>query len=206
MLRLRKLPLLLIALPGYLVILFTFSGSASPAYGQDRPAVPSFGKGACEVIFFSDYFCPPCGRLDANIEPAVTELLATGKVKIAFIDVPLSKATPIYARYYLYAVHAGADVQEILRIRSRLFHAAQFLNIQKQEALEKYLGEQKITWKEYDVKPVFQVLNAVIRQNRIDATPSCIIRYSPSEVKKYVGTDEIWDGLSKLKSRLGIKK
>lgn len=204
MLRLQKLPLLVVSLLGYLVILFTFSGSVTPAYGAEGPPTPSLGKGAYEVTFFSDYFCPPCGQIDANIEPVVHELLAHGNVKITFIDVPFSRATPIYARHYLYAFHAGANVQEILRIRRTLFCAAQCKGIQTKDDLVNYLIEQKIAWKEYDEKPVFQTLNMIIKQNRIDATPTCVIRYSSSNTKKYVGTDEIWNGLASLKSHLGI--
>jgi protein-disulfide isomerase len=206
MLRLQKLPLLVVALLGYLVILFTFSGSVTPAYGQESPRTPSLGKGSYEVFFFSDYFCPPCRILDASLESVIKELLALGNVKITFIDVPFSKATPLYAKYYLYAVHAGADEREVLRIRRTLFHAAQEKNIQSEELLVNYLKEQKISWKEYDEKPVFQTLNMIIKQNRIAATPTCVIRYSPSDSKKYIGTDEIWDGLTKLKAHIGTGK
>ena len=202
MFKLNKLPLLVVSVLGYLVILFTFSGSVTPAYGQEGPRIPSLGKGSYEVLFFSDYFCPPCRRLDASLEPVFKELLARGDVKITFIDVPFSRATPLYARHYLYAVHAGADMREILRIRSAFFRAAQDKNIQSKEALVNYLKEQKIAWKEYDEKPVLQMLNMIIKQNRIDATPTCVIRYSPSDAKKYVGTDEIWDGLTKLKAHI----
>jgi len=203
MLRLQKLPLLVVALLGHLVILFTFSGSVTPAYGEEVPPIPSLGKGSYEVTFFSDYFCPPCQRLDASLEPVIKELLAHGEVKITFIDVPFSRATPLYARYYLYAVQSGADVREILRIRSALFHAAQEKNIQSKELLVNYLKEQKISWKEHDEKPVLQMLNMIIKQNRINATPTCVIRYSPADAKKYIGTDEIWDGLTKLKAHIG---
>ena len=134
----------------------------------------------------------------------VKELLANGNVKISFIDVPFSKATPLYAKYYLYAVNASADERKVLRIRGTLFYAAQEKNIQSKDLLVNYLKEQKITWKEYDEKPVFQTLNMIIKQNRIDATPTCVIRYSPSDLKKYVGIDEIHNGLSKLKSHLGM--
>ncbi len=206
MLKLQKVPLLIIALLGYLGILFTFSGSVTPAYGQEGSRTPSLGKGSYEVFFFSDYFCPPCRILDASLEPVVKELLANGNVKISFIDVPFSKATPLYAKYYLYAVHAGADAREVLRIRSHLFHAAQEQNIHSRELLVKYLKEQKITWTEYDEKPVFQTLNNSIKQNRIDATPTCIIRYFPSYSRKYIGTGEILDGLATLKMYKGAGK
>jgi protein-disulfide isomerase len=202
MLKLQKLPLLVVAFLGYLGILFTFSGSVTPAYGQEGPRIPSLGNGAYEVLFFSDYFCPPCRILDASLEPVIKELIANGNVRITFIDVPFSKATPLYAKYYLYALHAGADEREVLRIRGALFYAAQEKNIQSKDLLVAYLKEQKITWKEYDEKPVFQTLNMIIKQNRINATPTCVIRYSPSDSKKYIGTDEIRDGLALLNSVL----
>ena len=203
MLKLQKLPLLVVAFLGYLSILFAFSGSVTPAYGQEGPRIPSLGNGSYEVFFFSDYFCPPCRTLDTSLEAVIKELLANGNVRITFIDVPFSKATPLYAKYYLYALHAGADEREVLRIRGALFYAAQEKNIQSRELLADYLKEQKITWKEYDEKPVFQMVNMIIKQNRIDATPTCVIRYSPSDAKKYVGTNEIWDGLAKLKTHIG---
>ncbi len=202
MLKLQRLPLLVVALLGYLVILFTFSGSVTPVYGQEGAHIPSLGKGSYEVFFFSDYFCQPCRTLDASLEPVIKELLGLGNVKITFIDVPFSKATPLYAKYYLYAVHAGADAREVLRIRSALFHAAQEKNIQSEELLVNYLKEQKIVWKKYDEKLVLQTLNTIIKQNKIKATPTCVIRYSPSNLEKYIGIDEIRDGLAILKSQL----
>lgn len=203
MFKIKKLPLLIVSVLGYFVILFTFSGSVTPAYGQERtPTVPSLGKGAYEVILFTDYFCPPCKRIDTQAELVMKELLASGKVKITFVDVPASPATPIYARHYLYAVNAGASDEEIFRIRKILFKAAQEKNIETKESLTGYLKEEKIVWKEFDEKPVFQMLSNLIKGNRINRTPTCVIRYSPTDVKKYVGLDEIWDGLAILKSHI----
>ena len=207
MLKINRLPLLVVSLLGYFIILFTFSGSVTPAYGQEASrGVPSLGKGAYEVILFTDYFCPPCKRIDTRAEPVMKELLASGKVKITFVDVPVAKTTPIYARTFLYAVNAGAKNEEVLRIRKTLFTAAQVKRIQSQDALINYLKEEKIVWKEFDEKLVFQMLSNLIKENKVDQTPTCVIRYSPTDVKKYVGDDEIWDGLLKLKSHLGIGK
>jgi hypothetical protein len=202
MLKLQKLPLLVFALLGYLGILFTFSGSVTPAYGEERNPIPSLGNGSYEVLLFSDYFCPPCRILDASLEPVIKDLLALGNVRITFIDVPFSKATPLYAKYYLYTLHAGADEREVFRIRSALFSAAQEKNIQSRDLLVNYLNEEKIAWKEYDEKPVLQMLNMIIKQNRIKTTPTCVVRYSLSDTKKYVGIDEIREGLALLKSLL----
>ena len=207
MFKLHKLPLLLFSVLGYLTIIFTFSGSVTPAYGQTaQGAIPSLGKGPYEVIIFTDYFCPPCRRIDTKAEPLFKELLATGRVKITFVDVPFSRVTPIYTKYYLYAVNAGANTKEILRIRASLFAAAQVNNIQKEDVMLGYLLEQKIAWKPYDEKPVFSQLSRIIKENSVRQTPTCFIRYSPVDVKKYVGDDEIWDGLTKLQAHLKMLK
>ncbi len=207
MLKIKRLPLLLVSVLGYLAIMLTFSGSVTPAYGQDSVRiVPSLGNGSYEVVLFADYFCPPCKRIDTKAEQVMKELLASGKVKITFVDVPFSRATPIYARHYLYAVNAGANDEEIFRVRKTLFKAAQEKRIETKEALIGYLKEEKIIWKEFDEKPVFSMMSGVTKQNKVDSTPTCVIKYSPTDAKKYIGDDEIWDGLLELKLHLGIGK
>ena len=43
------------------------------------------------------------------------------------------------------------------------------------------------------------MLNAIIKKNAINATPTCLIKYPSTGIKKYIGSDEIWNGLNKLK-------
>ncbi|PKN69009.1 MAG: hypothetical protein CVU54_11895 [Deltaproteobacteria bacterium HGW-Deltaproteobacteria-12] len=203
MFRIHKLPLLVVSILGYFIILLTFSGSVTPAYGQDKlSGVPSLGKGDYEVLIFSDYFCPPCKRIDTKAEPLMKELLATGKVKITFVDVPFNRLTPIYARYYLYAVNAGANNNKIFSIRNALFKAAQEKNILTEEALVFYLKENKIAWTAFDGKPVFAMMSEIIRRNKIERTPTCVIRYPFTGESKYIGDEEIWNGLMQLKTIL----
>ena len=207
MFKINKLPLLLFSLLGYLTILFTFSGSVTPAYGQDAiSSVPTLGKGAYEVAIFADYFCPPCRRIDTKAEPLLKELLANGQVKITFVDVPFHSATSIYAKYYLYAANADSDTDNIFHIRKILFDAAQIKHIQKEEDLVAYLKNQKISWKIMDEKSIFQILSTIINKNNIKATPTCVIRYSATDVRKFVGDDEIWNGLTKLKTHMSASK
>ena len=203
MFKIKRLPLLLVSVLGYLTILLTFSGSVTPAYGQEAlRGIPSLGKGPYEVIMFADYFCPPCRRIDTKAEPLLKELLATNKVKITFVDVPFYKATPIYARYYLYTINANPGAESVLHVRKILFDAAQDRHIQTEEALVAYLKEQKISWKIFDEKSILSMLNDIIRKNIIGSTPTCVIKYSPTDVKKYIGDDKIWEGLTKLKAHL----
>ena len=207
MFKINKLPLLIFSLLGYLIVLFTFSGSVTPAYGQDATSsVPTLGKGTYEVAIFADYFCPPCRRIDTKAEPLLKKLLATGQVKITFVDVPFHSATSIYAKYYLYAANADSETDNVLHIRKILFDAAQVKHIQTEDALVAYLKEQKISWKALDEKSILPMLSTIIKENKITATPTCIIKYSATDVKKYIGDGEIWNGLTKLKAHLGIGK
>ena len=205
MFKINKLPLLFVSILGYLTILLTFSGSVTPAYAQDSAsAIPSLGKGKYEIVLFADYFCPPCKRIDAKAEPLIKELLASGKVKVTFVDVPFSRATPIYAKYYLYAANANGSANNILHVRRLLFEAAQVQRIQTEDALVAYLKEQKISWKIFDEKSILSMMSDIIRKNMVANTPSCVIKYSSTDVKKYIGDDKIWDGLTKLKAHLGV--
>jgi thiol:disulfide interchange protein DsbA len=207
MFRIHKLPLLLFSLLGYLTILFTFSGSVTPAYGQDAiSAIPSIGKGKYEIVIFADYFCPPCRRIDTKAEPLLKELLATNKVKIAFVDVPLHSGTSIYAKYYLYAINANPGANNVLHIRKKLFDAAQDRHIHTEDALVVYLNEQKISWKIFDEKSILTMLSDIIKKNNIQATPTCVIRYSDTDVRKFIGDDEIWNGLTTLKTHISVGK
>jgi hypothetical protein len=207
MFRIHKLPLLLFSLLGYLTILFTFSGSVTPAYGQTiDKVVPSLGKGPYEIIMFADYFCPPCRIIDTKAEPLLKELLATNKVKITFVDVPFHSITPIYAKYYLYAINANPDANSVLHIRKELFDAAQERHILTEDALVVYLNEQKISWKILDEKSMFTMLSDIMRKNKIVRTPSCVIKYSSTDEKKYIGGDKIWEGLTKLKTHISEGK
>jgi len=205
MFKINKLPLLFVSVLGYLAIMLTFSGSVTPAYGQDKTgAIPSLGKGKYEIVMFADYFCPPCRRIDTKAEPLLKELLATGKVKIKFVDVPFHSATPIYAKYYLYAVNANGGANSVLHVRKILFDAAQDKHVQTEDALVVYLKEQKIFWKVLDEKSIFPIMSVKIKENEVHSTPTCVIKYSAKDVKKYVGDEEIWDGLTKFKAHLGL--
>ncbi len=207
MFRLYKLPLLLFSIAGYLTILLTFSGSVTPAFGQiNENAVPSIGKGPYEIIMFTDYFCPPCRRIDTKAEPLLKELLATGKVKITFVDVPFAQATPVYAKYYLYAANADASADNIFNVRNLFFEAAQGRHIQEEIGLLAFIKEKNIKLKPLDEKSVFPILTAIAKNNKVRATPTCVIRYSAKDTKTFVGDSEIWGELKKLRGSLTVKK
>lgn len=178
--------------------------AVAPASSQS--AIPSFGSGTCEIVVFTDYFCPPCKRVDARAESLVNDLLKTGAIRITFVDVPFNRATPMYARYYLYAVNAGASASQILHVRRILFEAAQDKHILTEDALVVYLHKNKIDLKSVDEKPVFSLLSGAIKSARIDRTPTWLIRCPSGDEKRYIGEEQIMNGLKELKKQLKAQK
>jgi len=172
------------------------------ADAQAQLVIPSVGKGSIEVILFSDYFCPPCKRIDRQAESLLKELLSTGGVKITFVDVPFRKETVFFNKYYLYAANAVPDAENILRVRRKLFEAAQERRIRTEEALQTYLKKENILLKPFDERTIRPLMIALNQEYKVDQTPICVIYYSASKTKRLVGTDEIWTGLTMLQSEL----
>ena len=202
----KRVPLLIFAFLGYFFVSLTFSGSATPAYGAERAAFPSFGSGSVEVIVFSDYFCPPCQALEPQAEPILEELLASGQVKVTFVDTPFYKFSARYARYFLYALQEGGSFHDAVIVRGVLFDAARNHQAEKEEALGHILESRQISWRSADPKPVFDEWEKLLKNHKIKATPTFVIRYSDADVRTFVGGDKIMGGLRDLRAAVGVKR
>ncbi len=187
----QRIPLLLMMLIGYIFIVFSFSGSATPAYAADDPAIPSYGQGSWELIIFTDYFCEPCQELENDLEPELARLLAGGNIKITFVDFPGHKGTGLYAKYFLAAVAAGKDWSNAFKARNILFSQARQKKIDQENVLAAFLKSKNVALKVIDPKPVFNQWSAIIKRHEIDQTPTCVLRYSGAYAKKYVDSEHI---------------
>ena len=49
-------------------------------------------------------------------------------------------------------------------------------------------------------------MSAKTKENKVNSTPTCVIKYSAKDVKIFVGDDKIWDGLTMLKAHLTTVK
>ncbi|MBM4271602.1 MAG: hypothetical protein FJ139_05515 [Deltaproteobacteria bacterium] len=197
-----RIPLLFFVIAGYVFVALTFSGSTTPAYGADKSSAPSYGSGRYEIIIFTDYFCPPCQQLESHIDPALEEFLARGGVKVTFVDLPVHKETHLYARYFLYAAHAGRGYRNALHARRVLFSLAASRAASDEDNLRHALNARGVAFTPYDLKPVYHTLNRIIRTYKVKSTPTCIIRYSSTDIRRYSGTFEIQNGLAMLRATL----
>jgi thiol-disulfide isomerase/thioredoxin len=200
----KAYPFLGLLLPVVFCYLFITFISTAPAVDAGKGSIPSYGKGPHEVYIFSDYFCPPCQALEPKLEPVLDELYEKGSVKITFVDTPMHRETPLFAKFYLYAAKAAPDYRAAARARQVLFALAVKENVfWMDERIEEAFQKEKIAYTAFDVHTVQPELNRLIGQYRIDATPSCVILSPGAKARKYTGAGDILKGLAEV--RAGVK-
>lgn len=173
----------------------------APAAGAEKEAVPSYGQGPREVIIFSDYFCPPCQALEPKLEPILDALYKQGNVKIRFVDTPMHKETPLFAKFYLYAAKATPDYRSAMRARQVLFALAGKENVfWMDERIEEAFRKEKIAYTPFDFRSVQPALNGLIKEHRVDATPTCVILSPGKKAQKFIGPDDIMKGLDTIRT------
>ena len=180
--------------------------SVAPAAGAEKETIPSYGQGPREVLIFSDYFCPPCQALEPQLEPVLDALYEQGRVKITFVDTPMHRETPLFAKFYLYAAKAAPDYRAAMRARQVLFALSVQENVfWMDERIEEAFRKEKIAFTPFDFRTVQPALNGLIKQHRVDATPSCVILSPGAKTQKFTGADDILKGLRSLQAAPGMK-
>ncbi|MDD2302611.1 MAG: thioredoxin domain-containing protein, partial [Eubacteriales bacterium] len=174
-----------------MILVLPFVGNSAELF------LTSFGDGKVKVRLYTDYFCPPCRDMEPGIEPLISELVKNGTVTLTFVDTPFYRYSSLYARHFLYAINEKKDLEHALHVRRSLIEATR-KNLDSAETLEAFLNEKKIALKPFDPRTTFDVLSRHLKEDTIDATPSCVIEMEGS-VKKYNGAGNITDALGKLK-------
>jgi len=156
---------------------FSFFLLLRPSFlgGVERVSLPSWGQGPCEVIIFSDYFCPPCQSLERELKPLLINLYHRGRVKVSFADLFLYRLTPLYNRYFFFAVGSYQDLENVLRVREVLFALAARIGALNEKQLEREFVSQKISFSTRDVRPWQAEINHLAAQYGIFSTPSAVI-------------------------------
>ncbi len=157
----------------------------------------TFGKGKIQVRLYADYFCGPCRNLEPKVEPLIIDLIKKNVITISFIDVPLHKHSTLYAKYFLYILNDKKNLDYALKARKTLFDASK-IPVEDQEKLETFLRANTLNFKSFDVMPVFTIFQNYFREDRIDATPTCVI-INGSKKDIFRGDRDVFMGLEKLK-------
>ncbi len=175
---------------------FVFKGTATPVYAEEMP-LSTFGTGKVVVRLYTDYFCPPCKKMEPSIEPVIIDLIKNNIITFTFIDTPFYRASSLYARYFLYGLNEKKSLERALTIRNALIEASD-QKIDKAEKLEAYLNSKEIKIKPYDTRPTFELFGKLLKADKINATPSCVIE-KDGKKETFVGGVDIINALQRLK-------
>jgi thiol:disulfide interchange protein DsbA len=173
----------------------------TPLYAEEPPKADfssSFGTGKTQIRLYTDYFCGPCSSLEPKLEKMIRDLVKKKTASITFIDTPIHKHSSLYATYFLYILNGKRDFDYALRARAILFEAAK-KKVTEKEKLEEYLKKRKIGFKPFDVKPTFKIYNTYFQEDKISATPTCVI--SNGGKKSFTGEKDITKALEGLHSK-----
>jgi protein-disulfide isomerase len=174
-------------------LIVTGIGSAE----ERNPPFPSYGSGSVEVRLYTDSFCSPCRAMEPAVEPLLKDLLKKNAIRLTLVDVPFSQHAPLYARNFLYAIKENNALDEALRVRNALQEAAANKEITTQARIETLFKEKGFAYSIWDPKPVFDRYNALIKEDKIDATPTCVIIMN-GQKKAFIGGPDIINALKTL--------
>jgi len=189
----------------FLVCLWvTLAGAATAvaAPGEENNLVPTYGSGRWHLFIFSDYFCEPCQNLEKELDGRLEKLIAERGVQVSFVDMPIYKLTPLYARYFLYAAKAAKSYREVLQARKLLFDKASRLGAITEPQLVNALQAEHIPLAPFDIQPALMQYNGLVKKYQVRGTPTLVFVYSPQDFRKYIGGKEIVRGLTEIDQAL----
>ena len=187
-----SIPLAFVTLAGLLFFGVAFSGSVTPAYGQD--SLPMYGQGKVQIRLYTDYLCGPCREMETDVEPLLEKIIAGGKAKVIYIDTPIHRETIIYVKYYLCAAR-NVSHKEAVRVRKALFAAGE-KGIGTDEELKAFLDKAEMKVPPCDISAFLKMMNGYLQEDDIKSTPTCVI-VTPAAKTVYSGREAIVEALKK---------
>lgn len=176
--------------------------SCSSAWAETEKgcSLPSWGAGKCEVYIFSDYFCPPCQKLEVVLEPLLYELLSQNRIKLFFIDLPLYRLTPLYNEYFLRATKAERRFERVFAVRKLLFELASRLGALAAKHLEREFRSHQIALQDIDARALQEEIHRQANHYGIRTTPAVVIKCPGKPFSIVTGGEEILNALRSLLS------
>jgi protein-disulfide isomerase len=178
------------------IMLLILSATGLYAQGREIP-FPQYGAGPIHVFIYTDYFCPPCRATEPLVEPILRDLLKRNAITLTFIDVPYHRLTPLFAKYFLYALKTKNDSDHAFHIRNALIAATADKNMTTEKHIGELFKSKGIPYTVFEAKPVFDRYNALIKEDRVNATPTCVI-VKKGKKESFVGGPDIIAALKRL--------
>lgn len=158
---------------------------------------PTYGSGAIQVRIYTDFFCHPCRGTEPAVEPVLKDLLKRNIITLTMVDTPFYRYSSLYAKYFLYAIQAKNSFEHALMVRNTLFDATDNKYITTAERIEEVFRNKKIPFIAFDPKSTFEWFSALLKYDKINATPSCVIVRGNNR-ETFVGGEDIINALKRL--------
>lgn len=168
---------------------------------EQSEAVFTRGGGPYEVMIFTDYFCPPCRKLEHYLEEKLPELASSG-VRVTFLDAPFHQRSSLYARYFLYAARAASSLKSVVHARSVLFQLAENGGIESESALNQAMKENNVDIQLFNIRPVINQWVEIMNKHNLRVTPACVIIRPGREPEQYQGGKKISKALNSLSKEI----
>ncbi len=188
---------------GVFLLLWFLTGMVTEVHAA-RADLPSFGKGKVEVRLYTDYFCGPCSRMEPRVEALLADLVKRNAVTLTFVDTPIHRFTPLYAKYFLYILNRDKSFPHALHCRALLFEAAKN-KIENGEKLEEFLENNNVAFTREDPGPALAALSSLITEDGVRSTPTCII-IRDGQKGTFVGDTDIPKALEQIQKAMELLK
>ncbi|MDI9570983.1 MAG: thioredoxin domain-containing protein [Pseudomonadota bacterium] len=165
--------------------------------GEEPGALPRYGAGAIQVRLYTDYFCGPCRSIEPAAEALLRDLVKKKRITLTLVDLPLTRHSVLYARYFLYALKELNELEHALKVRRLLFDTAATREKSSPERIETALRNKGIAFASFDPRPLFDRYNELIKEDNVHSTPTCVI-VKGGKKETFIGTDEVIKGLKGL--------
>ena len=184
--------LVALLIPVYFFMSLSLIVFSTSLYAAEKSKLPSYGSGPVELIIFTDYFCESCQSLEKELEAVQDKLLARGEVKITFVDMPVpgNLSSPLFTKYFLYAVQAETGYANAIQARKFIFRMAGQNSI-TDGAIEKTFKTGGIAFKIFNYKPILTESKILISQHKVINAPTYILKYSKKDIRKYTDPEHI---------------
>ena len=179
-----------------IIMLLILSATGLYAQGQEMP-FPQYGTGPIQVSIYTDYFCPPCRAMEPYVEPVLHDLLKRNVITLTWVDTPFYRHSVLYAKYFLYALKTKNDSDHAFLVRNVLIAATADRNITTEERIGELFKSKGIPYTVFETGHVFERYNALIKEDKIRETPTCII-VRDGKKEEFTGGPEIIAALKLL--------
>lgn len=161
--------------------------------GQVNAKSLTYGSGLPEIILFTDFFCPPCQKLESMIDKKLDSLVYNNTASVTFMPLPMSKHSMAAIAYFI-SIADGQPYNVVTQIRKNLYSMAGSGSV-NDNIVNNWVNEYR--GKTY-ISPYIQTMQNTVIKYKVRSTPTCVIRYANGRTQIFQGYQDIQAAINGL--------